>query len=89
MQLCQHLSVSMSYFSSFFKEETGKTFIEYLTDLRMEKAKNLLAHSDLMLYRIAEEVGYEHPAYFTANFKKQTGFKPKEYRRRFRQEQTS
>ncbi len=89
MQLCQHLSVSMSYFSTFFKEETGKTFVEYLTDLRIEQAKNLLAQSDLMLYHIAEEVGYEHPAYFTATFKKLTGLQPKEYRKQFRQEQTS
>ncbi|MEA4890079.1 MAG: response regulator [Clostridiaceae bacterium] len=81
--LCNHLSVSMSYFSTFFKEETGKTFIEYLTDVRIEKAKDLLVNSDMMLYMIAERVGYENPAYFTVAFKKSTGMKPKEYRKSF------
>lgn len=83
MTVCSHLCVSMSYFSTFFKENAGKTFIEYLTEVRMEKAKELLANSDLMLYAIAEKVGYENPAYFTVAFKKHNGMNPKEYRKAF------
>lgn len=83
MAVCNHLSVSMSYFGIFFKEKTGKTFIEYLTEVRMDKAKELLANSDLMLYAIAEKVGYENPAYFTTAFKKNNGMNPKEYRKAF------
>lgn len=83
MEVCQHLSVSMSYFSLFFKESTGKTFIEYVTELRMEKAKELLSSTDLMLYTVAERVGYENPAYFTVAFKKNAGVSPKEYRKTY------
>ena len=83
MTVCNHLSVSMSYFGIFFKENTGKTFVEYLTEVRMDKAKELLANTDLMLYSIAEKVGYENPAYFTVAFKKNNGMNPKEYRKTF------
>lgn len=83
MTVCNHLCVSMSYFSIFFKENTGKTFVEYLTEVRMEKAKELLANTDLMLYAVAEKVGYESPAYFTVAFKKNNGMNPKEYRKTF------
>jgi len=83
MTVCSYLSVSMSYFSIFFKENTGKTFIEYLTDVRMDKARELLANTDMMLYSIAEKVGYETSAYFTVAFKKNNGMNPKEYRKTF------
>lgn len=83
MTVCNHLSVSMSYFSTFFKESAGKTFIEYLTEVRMDKAKELLTNTDMMLYSIAEKVGYENPAYFTVAFKKNNGMNPKEYRKTF------
>jgi len=83
MTVCNHLSVSMSYFSTFFKENAGKTFIEYLTEVRMDKAKELLTNTDMMLYSIAEKVGYENPAYFTVAFKKNNGMNPKEYRKTF------
>lgn len=86
MQVCSHLSVSMSSFSAFFKEETGRTFIEYLTDVRMEHAKELLLGSGQMLYAIAEQVGYENPAYFTVAFKKYTGMGPREFRKSFGRE---
>ncbi len=83
INLCAQLNVSMSYFSSIFKNETGQTFVEFLTDVRMRNAKKLLTESNLMLYTIAERVGYDSAAYFTAAFKKNTGFTPKEYRKKF------
>lgn len=86
MQVCNHLAVSLSYFSTFFKEETGRTFIEFLTDVRMERAKELLLGTDQMLYAIAEQVGYENPAYFTVAFKKYTGMGPREFRKSFGRE---
>ncbi len=86
IKLCQQLNVSMSYFSSIFKSETGQTFIEYLTEVRMINAKKLLTEGHLMLYTVAEKVGYDSAAYFTAAFKKNTGFTPKEYRKRFSRE---
>lgn len=87
VNLCQQLNVSMSYFSSIFKNETGQTFIEYLTEVRMRNAKKLLTESNLMLYTVAERAGYDSAAYFTAAFKKNTGFTPKEYRKRFSREE--
>lgn len=83
MSVCNHLAVSMSYFGIFFKEKTGKTFIEYLTEVRMDKAKELLSNTDLMLYTVAERVGYENPAYFATAFKKNNGMNPKEYRKTY------
>lgn len=85
LEVCNHAAVSLSYFSQLFKEETGKTFVEYLTEIRMEKARELLRNTDRMLYDIAELVGYESPAYFTVAFKKQVGIGPREYRKQYRQ----
>ncbi len=83
MAVSNHANVSLSYFSQIFKEETGKTFVEYLTEVRMDKAKELLRSTDRMLYDIAERVGYENPAYFTVAFKKQVGLSPRDYRKQF------
>lgn len=83
MAVSNHANVSLSYFSQIFKEETGKTFVEYLTEVRMDKAKELLRSTDRMLYEIAEQVGYENPAYFTVAFKKQVGLSPRDYRKQF------
>ena len=49
----------------------------------MDKAKELLRSTDRMLYEIAEQVGYENPAYFTVAFKKQVGLSPRDYRKQF------
>ena len=77
-------SVNMSscYFSILFKQECGKSFISYLTDLRMEKAKQLLRYSDQRSYEIALAVGYDNPNYFSTLFKKNTDFSPTEYRQK-------
>ncbi len=83
-ELCSTLSISKSYFSPIFKSHTGMTFVEYLTQLRMERAKELLATEDLMGYEIAEEVGFKNAHYFSLTFKKQTGLSPTEYREHVR-----
>ena len=70
-----------SYFSRTFKEETGKKFIEYLTDLRMQESQKLLSETDLPISRIAEMAGYRDDKYFSRAFKKYSGLKPKEYRK--------
>ncbi|UUZ96864.1 response regulator [Paenibacillus sp. P25] len=79
--VCQYVHLSVSYFSTLFKQYTGKTFIEALTHERIEKAKELLKFSPLKTYQIAAEVGYVDPHYFSAIFKKWTGETPTEYRR--------
>jgi two-component system response regulator YesN len=79
-QVCNHIYMSISYFSAQFKQHTGKTFVEYLTRIRLEKAKELLHITQLRTYDIASRVGYEDPQYFSVIFKKNTGMTPKEYR---------
>ncbi|MCX7708503.1 MAG: response regulator [Clostridia bacterium] len=62
-----------SYLSRIFKQETGQTFVEYLTKTRMEKAIRLLKETDLKAYQISEKVGITDPHYFGICFKKYTG----------------
>lgn len=74
------VGMSPSYFSSIFSREMGKTFVEYLTEIRMEKAKEFLACSSMKTSEIGYEVGYKDPHYFSYIFKKTQGCSPKEYR---------
>lgn len=78
--ICSHLNVSAAYFSTVFKKETGKTFINYLTDYRMEVAVELLLTQNEKTYIIAEKVGYSDPNYFSYVFKKQFGMAPSKYK---------
>ncbi|MGZ7442328.1 response regulator [Paenibacillus sp. TH7-28] len=68
------------YFSSFFKKHTGKNFKQYLTEERMKHALRLLLETDLMIYEIAERVGYNNARHFSDMFKKMYGKLPQEYR---------
>ncbi len=79
--ICRELYLSTSQFSLLFKEGTGKTFVEYLTALRMEEAKRLLLSTDLKGYEVAEQVGFGDPRYFSISFKKHWGMTAMEYRR--------
>jgi two-component system response regulator YesN len=79
--VCKAIAVSSSYFSPLFKKYTGKTFVEYLTAKRIEKAGELLRCSDLKQYEIADAVGFNDPHYFSIIFKKITGLPPSEYRK--------
>lgn len=76
----RELDISPYYFSKLFKEETGVTFIEYLTSLRMEKAKELLADRSKSIKDICAAVGYQDPNYFSRIFKRSVGCTPTEYR---------
>lgn len=77
--ICSYLNISTSHFSNIFKEATGETFTEVLTNIRIEKAKQLLKETSLRNYEIAERVGFSDPHYFSIAFKKMTGKTPKEY----------
>ena len=76
----QEVDISPYYFSKLFKEETGKNFIEYLTDIRIEKAKELLNGTNLSMKEICAEIGYADPNYFSRTFKKNVGVTPTEYK---------
>lgn len=74
------VKVSANYFSAIFSQSMQKTFIEYVTGKRMEKAKKLLRSTDHSSNQIAMEVGYKDPHYFSFVFKKTQGCNPREYR---------
>ena len=77
------VDISPYYFSKVFKEETGENFIEFLTGIRIERAKELLRKSvgtNMSMKEISAEVGYPDPNYFSRIFKKTVGVTPTEYR---------
>ena len=73
-------NLSASYFSVVFSQETSQTFKEYLTEIRINKAKELLRMTALRSADIAYQVGYNDPHYFSSAFKKNTGLSPIEFR---------
>lgn len=75
------LGINPSYLSSLFKKCTGVNFIDYISDLRIALAKELLEDPLRSAGEIAERAGYESASYFTRAFKKKTGMTPTEYRR--------
>lgn len=79
-EVASHVSLSPSHFSTVFSQETGQTFKEYLTEIRIRKAKELLRSTTLRSSEISYQIGYSDPHYFSYVFRKQTGLSPKEYR---------
>lgn len=76
----REVNISPYYFSKIFKESTGKNFIEYVTEIRIEKAKELLLTSDYSMKEICLMTGYSDPNYFSRAFKKNVGVTPTEYK---------
>ncbi|WP_256759736.1 response regulator [Cohnella sp. WQ 127256] len=74
--------LSQNYMCALFKKETGKTINEYITELRLERAKELLKDRHVKLYEIALSIGITDPNYFSSMFKKSTGYTPSQYRER-------
>ena len=76
--------LSPSYFRRWFHREVGSSPRDYVTQLRVERAKRMLAHSDRSITEVAMDLGYSTSAYFTAVFHGETGMTPSEFRRQLR-----
>lgn len=79
-QICRHLHMSPAYFSTMFKKVTGQTYVNYLTEIRLNKAVELLNMTDDKTYVIASKVGYQEQNYFSYVFKKKFGVSPTKFR---------
>lgn len=77
----RYLHISPQHLSRIFRQETGITFMEYLTRVRLRHARELLASSTLRIYEVAERTGYSNQHYFSNAFKKVIGVSPLEYRK--------
>jgi len=77
------ININASYLGQVFRKEMGNTFNEYLSALRIDEAKTLLKSSNMKIYEIAENVGYENYPYFNVVFKRILGITPTEYREKY------
>lgn len=78
-QIASHVFINASYLRAVFKKEIGITVSDYLTQYRMQQAKELLSRNNVRLTDIAEKVGYNDSGYFSKSFKKFYGYSPSEY----------
>ena len=81
-QVANRCFLNQAYFSRIFKQCTGATFTDYLIELRMEKAKELLAQGTYKVYEVSQRVGYKSEKYFFRIFKQYMGCSPSDYYRR-------
>lgn len=84
--VADEVNLSIPYLSKLFRKELGYTFVDYLTDLRIRKAIELLHDDSMKMYEIAESVGYASQHYFSNVFKKKLGISPIDYKRNIKEE---
>lgn len=78
--VASNVDISSNYLSAMFSQEMNITFVEYVTNKRMNRAKELLRTTDLKSGEVGLEVGYKDPHYFSSLFKKTQGMTPRDYR---------
>ncbi|WP_372630032.1 helix-turn-helix domain-containing protein [Cohnella sp.] len=83
-ELSDRFYLSKEYISKMFKEEFGTNLFEYLANLKIERAKQMLTGSEAKLRQIVDELGFNDESHFSKTFKKHTGCPPKAYRAQFR-----
>ncbi|MDI9519662.1 MAG: response regulator [Bacillota bacterium] len=76
-----HVALSNNHFSTVFSQEMGLTFTEYVTKVRLDRAKHLLSSTSCRSVEIAAAIGYSDPHYFSYLFKKQVGLSPRDFRK--------
>lgn len=79
-EVSSHVSLSANYFSNMFKKTTGCSLVEYISKLRVERAKVMLMDLSYTVYQIANHVGYNDSRYFSRVFKSLVGKTPSQYR---------
>ncbi|HSV79666.1 MAG TPA: AraC family transcriptional regulator [Ramlibacter sp.] len=77
------VAVSPNYLATLLKRETGKTFVELVTERRVERAAELLSYTALRVSQIADEAGFSEPEYFSRRFKQVTGLSPLQFREKY------
>jgi len=77
----ESVHMNPNYLSTLFKKVTGKSFVDYLTEYRIEMAKAFLKNGGIKINDIAGKVGYTNPGYFTKTFKRQVGISPQDFRK--------
>ncbi len=82
--LSKRVFMNPDYLAKLFKEKTGQSLAAYIKERRIERAKEMLAHSELSISSIAQTVGYDNLSYFSSIFHDRTGLQPGEYRRKYR-----
>jgi two-component system response regulator YesN len=83
-KVARYLHFTPNYLSTLFRTKTGTTFMKYLTNIRILRAKELLTDPNVKIRRVAEEVGYSSTRYFARLFASCVGCYPSEYRSRFK-----
>ena len=81
-EICTRTAYGRAYLLRVFKAKTGKTIMEYYTNLKIERAKQLLRETTLSVKEISEKLAFSEPNYFTKTFKRVTGVTPTKYKRR-------
>jgi len=81
--IAREINLSPSYFGVLFQEETGQTPVDYLIDLRIERAKEYFRHTQMTVTDVCAQLGYD-PSYFSRLFKRRTGYAPGDYAQRVR-----
>lgn len=82
--VANHVNISTYYLSKIFKKEMGVNFITYVTDRKMDMAKEMLVNTDIPVLNIALDLAYNEANYFSKAFKKKTGLTPSEYREKYK-----
>jgi two-component system response regulator YesN len=84
-KVAAQFNLSSNHFSTLFSQEIGEPFRDYLNNLRINHAKELLSTTSIMCSQVAYQCGYNDPHYFSTFFKKKTGFTPQEFREHIHQ----
>ena len=80
-EISREVDLSKSYLNSIFKEQTGRSPVDFFLHLKMQEACKLLQSTDMYIYEVSTKLGYSDPYYFSRIFKKVVGVSPKEYKK--------